>query len=79
MTPGGAAGPSTPDANPSVAGGLTSEQVGQRAQATSYQAKAAEQNVTAAGARADQQWTNYLPRVSVLGRYTRLSDSLRRA
>ena len=55
-------------------GGLTSEQVGQRAQTTSYQAKAAEQNLTAAGARADQQWTNYLPRIGLTARYTRLSN-----
>jgi outer membrane protein len=54
--------------------GLTSEQVGQRAQTTSYQAKAAEQNLTAAGARAEQQWTNYLPRIGLTARYTRLSD-----
>ncbi|HSO36973.1 MAG TPA: hypothetical protein VLT33_30825, partial [Labilithrix sp.] len=55
-------------------GGLTAEQVGQRSQSTSYQAKAAEQNLAAAGARADQQWTNYLPRVGFTGRYTRLSN-----
>ncbi len=55
-------------------GGLTSEQVGQRAQATSYQAKAAEQNLAAASARAEQQWTNYLPRVGLTARYVRLSD-----
>ncbi|HSO39728.1 MAG TPA: TolC family protein, partial [Labilithrix sp.] len=55
-------------------GGLTAEQVGQRSQSTSYQAKAAEQNLTAAGARADQQWTNYLPRVGFTGRYTRLRN-----
>jgi outer membrane protein TolC len=54
-------------------GGLTSEQVGSRAMATSYQARAAERNVTAAGARADQIWTSYLPRIGLTGRYTRLS------
>jgi outer membrane protein TolC len=42
--------------------------------ATSYQAKAAEQNLTAAGARAEQQWTNYLPRIGLVARYTRLSS-----
>ena len=36
-------------------GSITAEQVGTRSQLTSYQAKAAEQNLTAAGARADQQ------------------------
>lgn len=55
-------------------GGLTSEQVAARAMATSYQAKAAEQNVTAANARVGQLWTNYLPRIGLTGRYTRLSE-----
>jgi outer membrane protein TolC len=55
-------------------GGLTAEQVGQRAGATSYQAKAAEQNVSAASARAEGQWANYLPRIGLTARYTRLSD-----
>ena len=54
--------------------GLSAEQVGQRAAATSYQAKAAEQNLAAAGARAEQQWVNYLPRVGLTARYTRLSS-----
>ncbi len=55
-------------------GSITAEQVGTRSQLTSYQAKAAEQNLTAAGARADQQWTNYLPRIGLTARYTRLSS-----
>jgi len=55
-------------------GSLTAEQVGQRSQLTSYQAKAAEQNLAAAGARAEQQWTNYLPRIGLTARYTRLSN-----
>ena len=59
---------------PRTGGGLTAEQVGQRAQLTSYQAKAAEQNLSAAGARAEQQWTNYLPRLGLTARYTRLSN-----
>jgi outer membrane protein TolC len=42
--------------------------------ATSYQAKAAEQNLSSAGARAEGQWTNYLPRVGLTARYTRLSS-----
>ena len=62
------------DTSTSSGGGLNAEQVGQRAQATSYQAKAAEQNLSAAGARAEQQWTNYLPRLGLTARYTRLSD-----
>jgi outer membrane protein len=57
-----------------TAGAMTAEQVGQRAMATSYQARAAEQNLTAAGARAEQQWTNYLPRIGLTARYTRLSE-----
>src|SRR5688572_12147873 len=55
-------------------GGLTSEQVASRAMTTSYQAQAAEKNVTAATARADLIWTNYLPRLGLTGRYTRLSE-----
>lgn len=55
-------------------GGLTSDQVASRAMQTSYQAKAAESNVTAAGARADQIWANYLPRIGLTARYTRLSE-----
>ncbi len=55
-------------------GAVTADQVGQRAAATSYQAKAAEQNLTAAGARVEQQWANYVPRLGLAARYTRLSD-----
>jgi outer membrane protein TolC len=68
------AGPAPSESIPSGSpGALSAETVGQRAAATSYQLKAAEQNLTAAGARADQQWTNYLPRLGLVGRYTRLS------
>ena len=56
------------------AGALSAEAVGQRAAVTSYQLKAAEQSLTAAGARAEQQWTNYLPRIGLTARYTRLSN-----
>ncbi len=55
-------------------GGLTADQVGQRAMATSYQAKAAQENLSAATARAEQQWVAYLPRLGLTARYTRLSD-----
>jgi outer membrane protein len=65
------AGNDQPSGSP---GAITAETVGSRAIATSYQAKAAEQNLTAAGARAEQQWTNYLPRLGLTARYTRLSD-----
>lgn len=64
----------TGDMTAATPGGLTAEQVGQRAGATSYQAKAAEQNLAGASARADAQWANYLPRVGLTARYTRLSD-----
>lgn len=55
-------------------GGITAEQVAQRAAATSYQARAAEEALRGAGARADQAWTNYLPRIGTTARYTRLSN-----
>lgn len=57
-----------------VAGGITAEQVGTRAMSTSYQAKAAKENLSGASARADQAWTNYVPRIGLTARYTRLSD-----
>ena len=55
-------------------GGITAEQVGARAMATSYTAKSAESLVNAAGQRADAAWTNYLPRLGLTARYTRLSE-----
>ena len=57
-----------------TAGSLTAENVAQRSMTTSYQAKAAEQNLSAAGARSEAQWTNYLPRLGLVARYTRLSN-----
>ena len=54
-------------------GGITAEQVATRAVTTSYQARAAEENANAAGARADAAWSNFLPRVGLTARYTRLS------
>ncbi len=57
-----------------VPGGITADQVAGRAAATSYQAKAAEQTANAAGARSEAAWANFIPRVGVLGRYTRLSE-----
>ena len=57
-----------------VPGGITAEQVGARAMQTSFAAKAAEENASAASAKADAASLNYLPRVGLLGRYTRLSD-----
>ena len=71
--------PTAPDMVPvdltrTEASGLTAEQVGQRAAATSFQAKAQEENLRGAAARVDQAWASFLPRLSALGRYTRLSD-----
>lgn len=55
-------------------GGITADQVGARAAATSYQAKAASESASAAAARAEGAWTNFIPRVGLTGRYTRLSE-----
>jgi outer membrane protein TolC len=55
-------------------GGITSDQVGARAAATSWSAKASEETLRSAAARVDQAWAAFLPRLSGLGRYTRLSD-----
>jgi outer membrane protein len=63
-----------PDLTAAVPGGITAEQVASRAAATSYQAKAAEASHTGASARAEQAWTNFLPRIGLTARYTRLSD-----
>lgn len=62
------------DMTAATPGGLTAEQVAQRAAQTSYQAKAAEKNATSAQAKADGQWVNYLPRIGLTARYTRLSS-----
>jgi outer membrane protein TolC len=55
-------------------GGITAAQVGVRAAATSYTAKASEENLRGAAARLDEAWAGFLPRLNVLGKYTRLSD-----
>jgi len=55
-------------------GGLTAGQVGARAAATSWSAKAYEENLRGAAARVDEAWASFLPRLSGVGRYTRLSD-----
>jgi outer membrane protein TolC len=54
--------------------GLTAEQVGQRASATSYTAKAAEETLRGAAARVDEAWAAFLPRLTATARYTRLSN-----
>ena len=55
-------------------GGITSDQVGARAAATSWSAKASEESLRGAAARVDQAWASFLPRLSGVARYTRLSD-----
>ncbi|MBS2016697.1 MAG: TolC family protein [Deltaproteobacteria bacterium] len=62
------------DMTSATPGGLTADQVAERAAQTSYQAKAAEKNVASAEARADAAWANYVPRFGLTARYTRLSD-----
>ncbi len=54
--------------------GLTAEQVGTRAAATSYSGKAADESLRAAAARVDAAWASFLPRLTGTARYTRLSD-----
>lgn len=55
-------------------GGITADQVAARAAATSYQAKAATETANARAAAAEAAWTNYIPRVGFIARYTRLSE-----
>ena len=54
-------------------GGLTGLEVGRRAAATSYTAKANEQALRGAAARVDEAWAAFLPRLSGTASYTRLS------
>jgi outer membrane protein len=56
------------------AGGLTAEQAGARAAATSWNAKASLETLRGAVARADEAWASYLPRLSGIAKYTRLSN-----
>ncbi len=55
-------------------GGTNAEQVATRAAQTSYQAKAATQTAASASARADGSWANFIPRITLTARYTRLSN-----
>ena len=57
-----------------VPGGITADQVGQRAAETSWQAKAAVATADAAHGRSDAAYVNYFPRVGLTARYTRLSN-----
>ena len=55
-------------------GGITAEQVGQRAVETSFAAKQSLETLHAAQARVDAAWASFLPRLSGSARYTRLSS-----
>lgn len=54
-------------------GGITADQVANRAARTSYQAKAGREKIRAAAATLDSTWGQFLPQLTVTGRYTRLS------
>jgi outer membrane protein TolC len=54
--------------------GITADQVGVRAAATNFTTKAQEETLKAAAAHVDQAWTSFLPRLSGIARYTRVSD-----
>src|SRR3981081_3438885 len=54
--------------------GLTSAQVGTRAAATSWNAKASMETLRGAAARVDGAWAAFLPRLSGLAKGTRLSE-----
>jgi outer membrane protein TolC len=57
-----------------VPGGITADQVGTRALAASYQVEAGTELANAASARADQAFGAFIPRVTMTGRYSRLSN-----
>ena len=71
-----AAPPDTLDVRlaPITSGGLTSDQVAQRAQETSFDAAARRHALAAAEARLEQAKLAYYPRLTFTGSYTRLSD-----
>jgi outer membrane protein TolC len=55
-------------------GGVTADQAGARAAQTSWSAKASMESLRGAAARVDEAWAAFLPRLSALGKYTRLSN-----
>jgi len=55
-------------------GGYTAVAVGRRAAETSYDAKASEEALRGAAARVDAAWIAFLPRLSGVASYTRLSE-----
>jgi outer membrane protein len=55
-------------------GGLTAAQVAARAGTTSWNAKASMETLRGAAARVDEAWASFLPRLSGIAKYTRLSN-----
>jgi len=55
-------------------GGITADAVGLRAGATSWNARASLETLRGASARVEEAWAGFLPRLSGVGRYTRLSQ-----
>jgi outer membrane protein TolC len=55
-------------------GGVTADQAGERAAKTSWSARASMENLRGAGARVDEAFAAFLPRLSATGKYTRLSN-----
>jgi outer membrane protein TolC len=55
-------------------GGLTADQAGVHAAATSWNAKASLESLRGASARVDEAWAGFLPRLSGVAKYTRLSN-----
>ena len=75
----GAAEDTTPTPVPgdllkSEPGGLTADQAGGRAAQTSWSAKASMESLRSAAAKVDGAWVTFLPRLQLLGKYTRLSN-----
>lgn len=62
------------DLTASEPGGITADQVGQRAMSTSFAAKASEQALAASEERRTAAAINWVPRIGLTARYTRLSD-----
>jgi outer membrane protein TolC len=55
-------------------GGITADQAGARAAQTSWSARASMENLRSAAARVDEAFASFLPRLSAVGKYTRLSN-----
>jgi outer membrane protein TolC len=55
-------------------GGLTADQAGMMSMSTSWNAKASMEAVKSASAKVDEAWAGFLPRLSGVAKYTRLSN-----